>query len=498
MPNWFDSFKNATFGAPQGPSSTPPSTDPILDTAAGKGVTKATGLSSWAKMLGLSRGEPTPPPEDRMAKPSELADLEAGIAPPLPGGDRYFSGTVEGNNDRHGLERNKDGTYKAPTIQSWDATGKTYGNRQGDIDARDGAKAKVGAPEIYQPDLSKIPRHTEGQHGLQDLAKINAPLPDGTVPKHNITGAGAFTSTAWGTNVDPFTTGAVTTTNPLTGQGVTSFASGGAQAGGEFKTGYRAVAHSDDMRHTAQAEAGLVASGGASYGLGLNTQSGFHATAGVGGKAGAYAVGDANTKTGAVNVGGIDYDAGVGVHGEAFLGAKAGAGGAIGLGPDFVGAKGSAGAFIGAEAAGDIHGHLGPVGGRVGGSVMAGAGAGIDGDISYKDGKFHMGGKMFAALGYGGSLGGDITIDVGKIGASAANLLDSGMGLAQNAGQSMREGAIQLGGHIANGANAAGTAISNGVDAAGDAISDGASAVGRGVSNAGNAIYNGAADLFSW
>ena len=524
MGNWFDSIGAgisgawdwASGGASAGAKATQ---ERVAGSDAAQSGGKATGLTPWMKMLGMTPAEA--PPEDRMAKPSELADLNAGLAPAQAGGDRRFSGGVQGNKESNGLVKQADGTYKAPSIQHWDAVGKSGGNRQSDIDARD-EDVKVGAPEVYQPDLSKLDRTTTGQLGLQDLGKDHDPqdniiskgeLHPGHKAGKNITGAGAFTSVASGSHHDEFKFEPKTTIDPLTGKGKTTIFGGGDQWGWEGKTGYRAVAHSDDMRHQAQAEAGLVASGGASWNAGLDSEKGLYAAGGIGGKAGAYAQGDANTKTGSVKVGGVDYDAGIGVHGEAFLGAKAGAGGQIGLGPDFIGAKGSAGAFIGAEAAGDIHANLGPVGGKVGGSVMAGAGAGIDGDISYKDGKFHMGGKMFAALGYGGSLGGEVTVDVGAIGKSAYNLAsDAGTAIsngASAAGTAIADGAGYVGGAIAdgastagnaiyNGATAAGDAISSGVDAAGDAISSGASAVGRGVSNAGSAIYNGAANLFSW
>ena len=418
MGNWYDgigsTIGNGIGGAFDFLSGTPQGTTARGAAAAGTAVQqsptaqsagKATGLSDWMKMLGI--GPSAAPAEDRMAKPSELADLADGRLPPTAGGDRSFSNGVQGNTGSNGLERQPDGTWKAPSVNNWRATGTSGGNRQSDIDARD-EQVKVGAPEIYQPDLSKIPRTTTGQLGLEDLGK------NGVAKDANINGAGHFTSTAWGTNNDPLSFGAKTKIDPLTGKGMTSFMSGGGQAGGEYKNGYRAVAASKDGRHTAQAEGGFVASGGASYGVGLDTANGLNAQAGVGGKVGLYGNADANTKTGSVNIGGVDYDAGAGVHGEAFVGAKAGAGGQIGLGPNFIGAKGSAGAFVGAEAAGDIHANLGPVGGKVGGSLMAGAGAGIDGDISFQDGKFHMGGKMFAALGYGGSLGGEITVDVAR------------------------------------------------------------------------------------
>jgi hypothetical protein len=419
---------------------------------------KATGLAPYMKMLGM--GGPAAPPETRMATPSEVSDAATGhIA--VPGGPTRYSTAVVDDHSSNGFEKitNADGTsggYKMPTVSHYDALfGTSGGNRESDIAARD-EPVKAAMPEIYQPDLSNIPRVTEGV-------------------KRDENGYGHFAEHAYGSAIDGYKAdGTVdpdyspwgkTKFDPATGKGSTSIYSRGAQAGYEEKEGYRATAISADKNSVATAEAGLVVSGGASGSVGLDTEKGLYATGGVGGKIGGYAQGDASTKTDSVTVGGQKYDAGIGVHGETFAGAKAGLGATVGIGPDFVGAKGNIGAFIGAEAAADVHGNLGPVAGKLGASGMVGAGIGADGDISYKDGKFHMGGKMFAALGYGGSLSGDVTIDVGKIGKSIYN---------------MAPGAID--------------AIGSGASAVGGALSSGASAVG----GAATSLYNGAASLFGW
>ena len=67
---------------------------------------------------------------------------------------------------------------------------------------------------------------------------------------------------------------------------------------------------------------------------------------------GVGASGDADLKTPGLRIQGVDtpLDAGVGAHGEAFAGVKAGAGARIGAGPNFVGAEGSIGAFAGVVA----------------------------------------------------------------------------------------------------------------------------------------------------
>jgi hypothetical protein len=486
MGNWYDgigagigSMVDMFTGMPGGTTATGASAAAtgVANSSTAQTVGTATGLTPFMKMLGMTPTAAPTVPEDRMAKPSELEDLKNNVLPPTPGGTLReavtgvgrYTNEVAGNKDSNRLRtENPDGTttWKMPSTQNWDAVGSSAGNRQSDIDARD-KPMKVAAPEIYQPDLSKLKVNTDGQRSISS-AKETTP---GSGTYENVSGHGTFHegTDGWQTAVVDPTFGMKTKIDPLTGKGSTSFGGGGIQSGFIQRDGVRAVAMSDDKRYTADAEAGLVTQAGASASYGLDTKNGAFATAGVGGKIGGYAQANADAKTKSVGIGGVDYDAGVGAHGEVFAGAKAGAGGTIGIGPDFVGAKGNIGAFIGAEAAGDIHGNLGPLAGKLGASGMVGAGIGADGDISYKDGKFHIGGKMFAALGYGGSLSADMTVDVGKIGKTVAGLGSAGLDYA-----------------------------SKGLDAAGGAISSGASAVGGALSSAGNSLYNGAAHLFGW
>src|SRR5262249_37038874 len=155
--------------------------------------------------------------------------------------------------------------------QNGDAVGRSYGNRQSDIDARpnpDGSenekRIKVAAPEIYQPDLSKIPRRIEGQ-------------------TTDVVGAGHFAEHAYGSHSDwndPTMSGwsGKMKFNPGTGKGSASIYSTGYQAGIEEKEGYRAVAFNDDKRYSASAEAGLVANARPSGQLGPATPPGPYAT----------------------------------------------------------------------------------------------------------------------------------------------------------------------------------------------------------------------------
>jgi len=489
---------------------------------------KATGLAPFMKMLGIGPSTPTPVPEDRMATPLELQDLASGHIP-TAGGSTYYGNDVSGLKESKSQNyfgktvTNPDGTktteggFNLPSVQNWDATGRSYGNRQGDIDARVGPDGKavkpitVGAPEIYQPDLSKIHRDVEGQ-------------------RTDRVGAGHFAEHAYGEHLDWDDAGksgwsGKTKFNPGTGKGSTTIYSTGYQAGVEEKEGYRAVAFNEDKTLSASAEGGLVANAGLSGSVGLDTKQGLYATGGIGAKAGLYGNADANAKTQSVKIGGVDYDAGIGVHGDTFLGAKAGASGTLGIGPEFIGAKGNIGAFVGGEAAGDIHGNLGPLGGKLGASGMVGAGIGADGDISYKDGKFHIGGKLFACLGYGGSLSGDLTVDFGKIAKSlgpvgsgimdiaggqimgAANVLGGGIGGAIDVGQGIYRGIGDVGGGIVSGIGAVGSGIGSGISnfAEGDILSglgdigggvvsgvgEVASGVGRGIYDVGSGIVSG-------
>jgi hypothetical protein len=397
------------------------------------GWAKATGLAPWAKALGVGQGTQAP------------------AAGPAGAGGKGVSHGVEGGVKKEGFGRDSKGGFKTPEYNNWSAKGKSFGNREGDVDeTEDGKKGRKasGAPTVWQPSLDKIgnsdpskpgydPRSTGYNNRSGVLNKDDAAAKIDEQKKNGQGGGysdgGSFRSSKYGSysggtglaggkyNSD---TGKYEADNKFTvghnGKGSMGIAGWEGQWGAEEKGGVRATAMSENKQHSASAEAGWVASGGASGSYGLDTAKGAYAQGGIGGKVGGYASADADTKTGSVKLGGVDYDMGAGAHAEAFVGAKAGASGEIGIGPDFIGAKGNIGAFAGAEAAADVHANLGPLGAKAGGSLMAGAGIGAEGDLSYKDGKFHVGGKMFAALGYGGALSADLTIDVGAMGRTAS------------------------------------------------------------------------------
>ncbi len=494
--SWFDSISQffgghhdaakAPAAAPAAPAAAPaaPATAPAEHGWASSGWANATGLGPWAELFGLGKD----PPAKAGAAPAAggSAATAPAVTAPAAASSGFKSNKVTGTGgmQSNGFEKDPDGGYKMPSAQNWAATGKAYGNRQDDQDAAAGGKgmAVTGPPNTYQPDLSLIPTKTTGQ---------------GT----DTTGAGSFHDSAYGsysgwtglaaqekndkTGKMESAPDAQWQIDPATGKGGVDLGVGyQGQWGASEKGGWRASAVSKSGQSSANAEAGYVASGGASGSVTANMQDGIQATGGVGGKIGLYGNADANTQTGDVTVGGVKYNAGAGAHADAFVGAKAGASGTVGFGPDFIGAKGDIGAFAGAEANGDVHANLGPVGGKIGGSLMAGAGIGADGDISYKDGKFHVGGKMFAALGYGGSLSGDVTVDVGSIGKSAYALGKDGLNAVENFG------------------SAAGTAISNGATAAyneaGHLASEATGAISSTASNAYHAAGSVVDHVLSW
>ncbi len=166
-------------------------------------------------------------------------------------------------------------------------------------------------------------------------------------------------------------------------------------------------------------KAGVEAYGEAWLGADVNagiTDKGASLSGGVGLGAQAGVKGSADYTTPGLEIDGVSkpLDAGVGVSGEAYVAAKAGAGGGLYLTKDKVGAAGSAGVFLGGELKGEVHGHIGPVAASYEASALAGVGAGVEGSILYEDGKLVIGGRIYAAMGYGAKTGGKITIDVAQ------------------------------------------------------------------------------------
>jgi hypothetical protein len=320
--------------------------------------------------------------------PSPFADMYGGPA------NKY---SVQGKDSSQGLAPGK-----WPEYQKWDAWGSGQGNRKGDLPDDKGKvkNATASAPKVAQADLKGIATTTT------------------TGQKDGELGGGTYHDSTFGTVVEGGAKGFKPSVkyDPMKGDKSLDIYSARAAAGMREKVGVRGMARAEGDLGSAQAKGDAYAVGelGAdAYGK-INTKDGLVAGANASGKLGVGFSGDADLKTPGLKIDGVDtpLDAGVGVHADGFAGVKVGAGGRVGLGPQFIGAEGSIGAFAGVEAQGDIHANLGPVRGKLGGSVMAGAGIGADGGIVYEDGKIRIGGKLYAALGYGASVSGEVTLDV--------------------------------------------------------------------------------------
>jgi hypothetical protein len=95
----------------------------------------------------------------------------------------------------------------------------------------------------------------------------------------------------------------------------------------------------------------------------------------------------------------------------------------------------SLGAFAGGKAAAGFGADLGGIGVGMRSEAWAGVGLEAGGGYEFKDGKFHLHGKVGAALGVGGSEGLDITVDTEKVERTAMEAADSlGRGLVSLVG----------------------------------------------------------------
>lgn len=111
----------------------------------------------------------------------------------------------------------------------------------------------------------------------------------------------------------------------------------------------------------------------------------------------------------------------VGAEGSVFVGARAE--GDLSIGADGLHAGGEA--FAGASAEGTLSGDVGGVGGAVTGEAWAGVGVAADLDVGMENGKFVIGGEFGAALGLGGSISPEITIDPGQVVDTAQDAADA-------------------------------------------------------------------------
>ncbi len=313
------------------------------------------------------------------------------------------SSTGSGNFEVHGRNVVQGFTNNAwPEYNRWQGWGQGRGDTSRRTVVEDTGQldnTEIAAPKLAQADLTGINTTTVGQREGDE-------------------GGGFFHDSTFGTVTQGSLAGQTPTgkIDPVQGLASLDLYNARAAAGWREKVGVRGQASATGQYGSAVAkgEAYGVAEAGADGYFKLNTRDGVLVGGNASARLGVGASGDADLKTPGLRVAGVDtpLDAGIGAHGEAFAGAKAGLGGRAGIGPNFVGAEGSIGAFAGVEAQGDIHANLGPLRGRVTASGMAGAGIGADGGITYEDGKIKISGRVYAALGLGGSLGGEITLDV--------------------------------------------------------------------------------------
>ena len=325
---------------------------------------------------------------------------------PTPGG----SFSVHGRNHTQGIENKMWSEYNR--WQGWgrgsgDTHRRTVVEDTGDLD-----NTEIAAPKLAQADLTGIKTTTVGQR-------------DGD------NGGGYFHDSTFGTFSSGSLAGQTPTGkfDPVQGLHNLDLYNARVAAGVREKAGVRGQVSAQGQYGSAVAkgEAYGVAEAGADGNLKISTRDGILLSGNASARLGVGASGDADLKTPGLRVQGVDtpLDAGVGAHGEAFAGVKAGAGARVGAGPNFVGAEGSIGAFAGVEAQGDIHANLGPLRGRVTASGMAGAGIGADGGITYENGKIKISGRVYAALGLGGSLGGEVTLDVKQAAQLARAVADA-------------------------------------------------------------------------
>ena len=131
-------------------------------------------------------------------------------------------------------------------------------------------------------------------------------------------------------------------------------------------------------------------------------------------------------------------------QGQTFVGSEAGV--EAGVSNNGVGLGGSA--FTGGRASGTIGTEIGPAGVAGTGEAWSGLGAEAGVNVRMREGKLKLGGELGAALGVGGKLGAEITIDTRPIGRAAQGVGQFAKGTADN----LQPHAKKLGRNIGRGA----------------------------------------------
>jgi uncharacterized protein YukE len=135
-------------------------------------------------------------------------------------------------------------------------------------------------------------------------------------------------------------------------------------------------------------------------------------------------------------------------NGEAYVGANADVNAKLGLD----GGSLHAGAFAGGKIEGSVAGDVGGIGAGVNGSLRYGVGADLDAKATWNNGDIQIGFKAGAALGLGGSVGGNIDINLPKVWESYESVDPVGA-------QALRDGATWVGNTATEASNAIGSAI---------------------------------------
>ncbi|MEU6212119.1 hypothetical protein ABZ891_19735 [Streptomyces sp. NPDC047023] len=224
---------------------------------------------------------------------------------------------------------------------------------------------------------------------------------------------------------------ATTTTDGWQSEGKTSAtgpAAGAAAYGPQYGKEASAKAYADLGHATAE---GSLTNGSMKLSGIADAYAGARATANVGftdggltGKAEA-SVGGRALAEGRAEYGHMGYY----MRGEGFAGAEAG----VSAGASLSGVNAGAKAFAGAKATYAGGGELAGIG--AGGTAEGWAGAGVEAKVTFgkgEDGKFHIGGEAGVALGLGGKLGGEFTVDPAKVSAAASDAANA-VGDAANA-----------------------------------------------------------------
>lgn len=216
------------------------------------------------------------------------------------------------------------------------------------------------------------------------------------------------------------------------------------------------------VRHQADVNAGVDERAG--FEAGLFTDSGKQS-----GSSGRKRVGErqderwfagarGTAQAGAFSDAGVEQSASIGrvdvrnyAQGEAFVGSEAG----LNAGVSNNGAELGAGAFSGGRVSGTLGTNIGPVGAAGTGEAWSGLGAEAGVNATMKKGKLKLGGELGAALGVGGKLKAEVTLDLNPIGDGARHVGN----FAKDRGKDIGRHTKKISKNVGQGARKAGRTI---------------------------------------